>query len=287
MMTRAVPWAVAAVLVGSATLKAITLWAAPTAHLGTIVLPRWLAASGIGLEVALAMALILARRSHRIQGAAMALFIMFTVIAAWLTWMGAASCGCFGKVMVPPWATLVLDLGVVGALAWNLRQVKAHVVTGPTLRPWHSVTAVGVGLALAATLAVHHPDRQQTDIVVGNKLEAHATEPIDVGEWIVVCYRSDCPHCAASIGDWLEWAALDLENNGRRWAFLNLDEPHAATDLLDRYPQAVVARWRKPMPYLATPLVLALQAGVVTKTSSSVEDFFADLPTRPTAGALR
>jgi len=32
---------------------------------------------------------------------------------------------------------------------------------------------------------------------------------------------------------------------------------------------------------------LALQAGVVTKTSSSVEDFFADLPTRPTAGALR
>lgn len=280
-MSRVIPLVVAIVLVVSAALKTHALWLSPTSHLGTIALPRWMSAVGVGLELTIALALIFASRQRLVQGLTLTLFACLTVIAAWLTFSGAASCGCFGRMMVPPWATLILDLIVVGALALNLRWMSPQITSVGSVFHWRPAVAAIGGLVLAITLILYRPDLgtslQQATIVAGSRLEAQAAERIDAGDWIVVCYRSDCPHCTTAISEWLEWAALDQENNGRRWAFLNVDDD-GSKDLLDRFPQAKAIRWRKPMPYLTTPLVLALRAGVVTRTSESVEEFFASLP---------
>jgi hypothetical protein len=263
-------------------LKTHALWLSPTSHLGAIALPRWVSVVGVGLEVAIALALMLAWRLRLVQGLALVLFTCFAVIAGWLAWSGAASCSCFGQLVVPPWATLILDLVMVGTLAWNLRWMPQQTSSAGSGRHWRPSVAVIGGLALASVLFLHRPDLgasiQQATIIAGSRLEVQAAERIDTGDWIVVCYRSDCPHCTASIGEWLEWAVLDQENNGRRWAFLNVDDPGTDRDLLDRFPEAKAVRWRRPMPFLTTPLVLALRAGVVTRTSQSVEEFFAALP---------
>lgn len=60
--------------------------------------------------------------------ATLGLFSFFTCVTVYKSLIGAASCGCFGRVEINPWYTLVFDLSVVGLLLWFRPKGKRFVL---------------------------------------------------------------------------------------------------------------------------------------------------------------
>ena len=100
----------------------------------------------IVLEITLGVWLLSGRRPMGSWFISLIVFSVFAVVTFRQGWIGQASCGCLGKVVVNPWYTFALDLGVLGLL----------LVGRPNLRPlreckWidlrQSVQTAAVGIA--------------------------------------------------------------------------------------------------------------------------------------------
>lgn len=140
--------------------------------------------------------------------------------------LGAASCGCFGAVQIPPWVTLVTDLVFLLSLVFLARGVQALKTTG--MQPTWRVLAVGlwsvlsVASAFGLTSSGTTPDN--ANVPSGGVAAAGPTEGyylpdytawqgedflgLDLAGWIrglpedlgqgqqyVLFYRKDCEHC--------------------------------------------------------------------------------------------
>ena len=140
--------------------------------------------------------------------------------------LGAASCGCFGAVQIPPWVTLVTDLIFLLSLVFLARGVQALEMK--EVQPTWRVVAVGlwsvlsVALAFGLTSSGTTPDN--ADVPSGGVIAAGPAEGyylpdytawqgedflgIDLAAWIrglpedlekgqqyVLFYRKDCEHC--------------------------------------------------------------------------------------------
>ena len=64
--------------------------------------------------MAFALWLVSGAYSPVLKWSAVGLFVLFAAynVHRWLG--GYATCGCFGAVSIPPWLTLLVDLGVIG-----------------------------------------------------------------------------------------------------------------------------------------------------------------------------
>ncbi len=96
----------------------------------------------VAVELVVAGIILLLPRLAR--AVAVLLLGFFAVILVWETVSGAATCGCFGSVTVPPWATLLVD----GSL------FVAVLLFAPRGREFDPPTPVRTALALAWTLGV-------------------------------------------------------------------------------------------------------------------------------------
>ena len=72
------------------------------------------------LEFSLGLALLVFPRQKLLWIAAMGLFGIFAIVASSKAAAGSRSCGCFGRVEVPPQYTLAIDLWVLGWLGVGL-----------------------------------------------------------------------------------------------------------------------------------------------------------------------
>ena len=114
----------------------------------------------IVLEITLGAWLLSGRRPMGSWFISLIVFSVFAVVTFRQGWIGQASCGCLGKVVVNPWYTFALDLGVLGLLLVgrpNLRTLREY--KRADLRPILGTTAVGiagVGLFLAMLVGVAH-----------------------------------------------------------------------------------------------------------------------------------
>jgi hypothetical protein len=160
---------VGALLLAAAALKGHELATGPVVEQGLLT-SRWFLTIAVEFELALGLCLLGGLWKRAVRAVALACFVGFAGLTAYKTWHGDASCGCFGRVSIPPQYTLVLDVAVVVALlAWRPRREE--------LRPaWRHALGIGcvVG-SVTALLAVLFGVREYT------RLGAHGAPSIIVG----------------------------------------------------------------------------------------------------------
>jgi len=169
---------------------------------------------------------------------ALGCFVLFTGVTLYRGITGEASCGCFGKVSVNPWYTLVLDLGAIAALLWQRPDLSEGKPAANRRGRLITVAAAGVVLCVAAgaAMAMYTPARLGADGQIlgddpyvflepatwpGKRLpllrhivdvpgaakdaNARGVSGTDVsaqlakGQWTAVLYRHNCSHCQESV----------------------------------------------------------------------------------------
>lgn len=190
-----------------------------------------------------------------------AVFASFTIVTIGLALHGAASCGCFGIVHVPPWVTACLDASL--CVAW-LR----HPPTPP--HP-HRIRLVGAAsvlvtiTALATWIAVRPVHLPPPPAAIAT---APAPAQLQEGRWLVLAYRDDCPHCQADFATWAD-ALRRSRHAGNRIACVEIG-PTLAPDGLYREARltaelAPLLHW-PDLPVADTPAAVRLDDGRIVAT---------------------
>lgn len=116
---------------------------------------------------------------------------------------GDKDCGCFPGITLPPWATLLLDAGLL-TLLW-----RGGPGGGPGHRP-----ALRRTLAIAITLWVVGLG-SVTAWQVQRSRNRSWEAPLDRGRWRMVVVRDGCEHCQAA----LTWLIPIANQAPGEWAF--------------------------------------------------------------------
>ena len=82
---------------------------------------------------------------------AIGIFTLFALVSARQGWIGEASCGCFGNVVVSPWLAFAIDLTAL-ALLLMVKPSRADLVAAlPTIRRFAPAALVGLFALVVAT----------------------------------------------------------------------------------------------------------------------------------------
>ena len=146
-------------------------------------------------------------------------FALFSGVSLFKALSGETSCGCFGKVAVNPWYTLLLDIGGLLSLVWwHSTKAEARCRLGSrafTVRLISmSVAWLLVGLPGGFAMATYVPARLSGDGEFVGESEIVVLEPetwighrfpllerieitgaVGDGLWIVLLYKSGCSVC--------------------------------------------------------------------------------------------
>jgi hypothetical protein len=143
-------------------------------------------------------------------------FVVFAGVSLFKGLSGDPSCGCFGRLPVSPWLTLVLDLGVVAILlgCQPRRAEGLRLGAGAQARPLAKFLAVWAVAGIAAFLAlVRSSETMATELGdalasghgvalrperwVGKRLPLLRSIDVDArldqGSWLIVVYNFDSP----------------------------------------------------------------------------------------------
>ena len=275
------------ILLIAAGLKAHQLATEPVPGEGLLSI-RWFQIVWVEAEILLGLWLVsgLARRAA--WATALVCFLVFAGVTFPKALAGADSCGCFGAVKVNPWYTLVLDVGAVGALAAFRPNLKNRLQPPPLVR-LQPVAAVLIRLAAGAAAAIpilrYEPAMLSLEGTVVGGGRPVLLEPkewvgkpcpllahIDIGsrlakgQWIVVLYHHDCPHCQERIPQFEQEARERAERmNIAKTAMVELP-PYAppGRSLLPAGTPCVPGRASDERDwFVATPTLLALIEGTV------------------------
>lgn len=229
---------------------------------------RGIAVLALGFEVALIAWLLDGRWPQLLRWACCCCLGAFAAITAWLTWREAASCGCFGSLMVPPWLTLLLDVGF-GAAWW--------LVPLPNHDPIRASRARAAAWALLALLPVVLPALGLHTPALATRANAPLAllpEELTTGSHTLIAYRSDCPSCRSDFWRWAEAARRQAApalfgsprpRPGQAWVFVDIGPDLPEQDLFTAAGLAGHFR-RIHLPHLDlphTPIALRLQDGRV------------------------
>jgi hypothetical protein len=219
--------------------------------------------------------------------AAVNCFFLFAIVAALKAFSGEASCGCFGRIEVSPWYTLGLDVGALAALLVFRPDLRAPLpVSHRRLRAGLAAAFVLAAGVPAAILAARYEPALLTpegeivgdESVVLLEPEAWVGQPcpilahIDIGrelaqgQWIVVLYHHDCPHCQERVPEFDREARAEAERAGiSRTAMVELP-PHAPPGQSLLPPDSPCARGLMSAArdwFVETPVTLVLKEGIV------------------------
>lgn len=105
-------------LIGAAALKAYELATGPTIR-SSFLGSRWFLTALVEFEIVLGVWLISGWAWKKCWWAALITFSGFGLITLYQAVAGYESCGCFGKLKVSPWYTLILDMAALAGLLWS------------------------------------------------------------------------------------------------------------------------------------------------------------------------
>ena len=147
-------------------------------------------------EVVVVVLLVFYRRSAMSWiglGCLFGVFFGYT-FTRWVS--GAASCGCFGTIPVPPVVTLGIDaIGIVVAGMTGALHARRRSTLGVALSA--SFCCAGAGMVVSSVLSPPPPDHYSPD----EETQLLASEPYsmladaDGPAWYVYLYDPDCPMC--------------------------------------------------------------------------------------------
>lgn len=112
---RGVPFFLGAVLLTASAFKMHQLATGPTTE-DSLLTSRWFLIALVEAELALGLFLLIGAYPKQARHAALAAFTAFSLMSLYHALTGAASCGCFGKLHISPWSTLLFDLLAAAAL---------------------------------------------------------------------------------------------------------------------------------------------------------------------------
>ena len=245
-------------------------------------------AAVIGAEAFLGTWLLFGIRPRMAWYAATGCFAVFLALALRKVLSGSASCGCFGRVEVNPWFTVVLDGALLSALL-AFRPARKQVVGAG--RPAHGVALLALlgfaGLvagsfawahqrAVAVTAAAARVANDGALSVYGGVtvLEpAHwigkpfpLLKHVDVGQqlsrgkWLVLIYHHDCTMCRDAIPAYERLAEIGAQNVSliQMPPFASSSEDPASSASCLRGRLSDDREW-----FATTPLVVSLSDGNV------------------------
>ena len=206
-------------LLTAAAFKGFELATEPVANSGLLT-SRWLLVIVVEFEFLFGLWLLAGLRPRLTRVAAIVVFTAFGAVAAYKGVTGEASCGCFGKVPVNPWYTLILDVAAICALLASrpMSQAPRHAALQRFGWPVVAVIAVLVGVPGGYVMSIYEPAALADDGVIigpGNLVilqpekwvgkQFPLFEHIDVGDtlskgkWIVLLHHDGCPDCVEAV----------------------------------------------------------------------------------------
>jgi hypothetical protein len=286
----------ACVLLTAAGLKGYQLSTEPSPDLG-LLSNRWLLTLGLQIEIILGAWLLSGAARRWSWRAAGAMFAVFSAITLYKGLAGQSSCGCFGRVEISPWYTLVLDLGILAALIG----FRATPET-PARQPARLKLRVSIAALLAAvccitagvSIAAYRPATLSDDgMIVGDDrfvvlepdkwlgktlpLLGHidAADKLVKGAWTLVLYHHDCPHCREALPKIEKLAASYSSSRTERFALVEMP-PYAPDDSLRAARGCTIAKLSNKRDWFAvTPTLISLKDG---KVSAVVEGDITNAP---------
>ncbi len=119
--------ALGSLLLTAAVLKGYQLATGPVAEAGLLT-SRWFLVLVVEFESILGVWLLASKRFPRLTWmVTIGCFGIFTGVSLHEAACGQPNCGCFGKLLVPPQATFVLDLGIVAALYYGAPPTRQKI----------------------------------------------------------------------------------------------------------------------------------------------------------------
>ena len=310
----------AAILLIAAALKAYPLATEPVAN-KDIFSYRWSLMLQVEFEIVFGLWLLSGAYRRLAWALAVACFTFFCGVTLYKALSGEASCGCFGKVQVDPWYTLILDTSAVAALLLFRPQAAPRQAAPVDSAPQGQQRRLAVALLLAVLVGIPAgiamasykpatilPDGKffGTGSIVLLEPEKWVGQPLpirdfitgvnlDQGDWVVLLVDHDCPDCRRTMADYRRPAAQTLAaDQGLHVAFIEVPPyglpPETPGSLIARGTLTNEKEW-----FVTTPVVLLVRGGMVNavwqeKTAPKLETIVGGRPQAPgrarAAGAM-
>lgn len=219
-------------------------------------------------EVAIGLTLVWLRRRWWMWAFIAAMFSAYAAVAGSALLRGAASCGCFGPIAVPPAVTFTLDAAALVS-AFTLATtglLGRRRAAGWTLSAMALAALLGAAYARAAapppSALDNNPALQQTfaeALALPSMRDVASADPAGP-LWLLFVYDVYCEHCA-------EFMPF-MTSRAKQWA----DDPAFRVRLLsmqDAQQQAGIELWRWP----SSPTIALIEQGVVVELIPSERVF--------------
>jgi hypothetical protein len=288
------------VLLIAAAFKGYQLSTEPTLEKG-LLSSRWFLILEVEFEIAFGLLLLSGLYRRLAWLAAIACFSIFSFVTFYKGISGEATCGCFGKVEISPWYTLIFDLAAVIMLLIFRPQMQHqpfHINLRPTIIL--IVLALLIGLPSAHAMINYSPTTLNDNGIIEGEGNFVILEPkkwigkqfplfkyinisdmLSQGNWIILFYRHDCHKCLQAISKYREMANETVSNgNFMKIAFLELP-PYEEIDAEIRESWAPYIKGKldnRHEWYVATPIIMTLRNGQVSalweERTPSLEEIF-------------
>lgn len=221
-------------LLAGAALKAHQLLTEPMANTD-IWSNRYFLIFTVEFELALAIWLLSGLFKKTAWIATVACFSLFCCITLYKALAGYGSCGCFGRIHLNPWITLIaIDIPcLLALLIFRPKDLKLKNLTNPLtlLTPSARISHIVAISAILLTcitvttpiLAFNEPSQitstyevLEPETWIGKQLpileHIDIADKISKGNWLLLFYHHDCPDCQKAIVEY-EKMAKDLKGN--------------------------------------------------------------------------
>jgi len=274
------------VLLTAAGLKGYQLATEPTLEKGFLT-SRWFLILEVEFEIAFGLLLLSGLYRRLTWLAAIVCFSIFSLVTFYKGISGESSCGCFGKVEINPWYTLIFDLSAVITLL-VFRPQTLHQPFRIYWRPTIilAVLVLLIGLPSAHVMISYTPTTLNEDGFIEGEGNFVILEPkkwigkqfplfkyinisdmLSQGNWIILFYRHNCHKCLQAISKYREMANETVSNgNFMKIAFLELP-PYEEIDAEIRASWAPYIKGKldnRHEWYVATPIIMTLHNGQVS-----------------------
>jgi thiol-disulfide isomerase/thioredoxin len=210
-------------------------------------------------------------------------FGLFIVVTLQKGLIGAESCGCFGRVKVNPWITLLaIDIPLfLGLVIFRPKGLKLLPPPWPSVRHFFGVaipTFIAFSVIMPYLIFHKPPDKTDKYEVIKpaewiNQAEWPMLKHIDIAGSlrrnlvIVMFYSSECETCHKAVPQYDKTSREQVGNeDSLRFAFIEIP-PYASEDIVPADTPALQGRLDSSKKwYMETPVIVVLQDGIAVKS---------------------
>ena len=285
---RAVGILISAILLAACALKVQQLSTEPVEYKGFLSYRPFLILEA-EIELFLGLWLLSGLSKRLVWGLTTICFVVFSLVAVYKAYTGETSCGCFGKLQINPWYTLILDICVIALLLKFRPDLKQpQPASRPALKfAIFSFAMLAAGIPSGLAMAMYTPATLSDDGAIVGTQRVVLLEPakwlgkrfslqcyvefggdLAKGKWNMILYHHDCPDCQTRLPALLANAkSLARMPNHPRTVFVEMPPYDPSTkNLVAADPAYELGKLSSVRDWFAsTPVTVELAGGFVMK----------------------